>query len=69
MPKIPRHLLVGWSIATFVAAIVAAALCYLADNQFQIPRATLRDNALVIASLFVAYLLVEGFFRGREGKN
>lgn len=66
LPEIPPKLVSQWVAATVIAAIVAAALAYIASTYYALPGDRVREIALNVASLFVAYLLLAGIGRKKQ---
>jgi hypothetical protein len=69
MRNIPTKTLNQLAIAAFVAVILALSLGYIAQEQFGLSSAAIRNDALLVASLVVAFLLVGGVVGDRMGKN
>jgi uncharacterized membrane protein len=68
MPKLSKKVVGQYGAAALVAAVVAAALAYIAGHYYAFSAETIRDAALNVASLVVAYLLISGIGRGQKDK-
>jgi len=65
-PKISPKLIGQWAAACAVAALVAAALALIISQYTALSAASVREIALNVASLFVAYLLLAGIGRKKQ---